>query len=124
MEAHFCCLCLLSLYLQRSMSWTVDYLSCVIGECAEQCDISASTVDLPQAEALHVLCAVVGSASLTAAVMMHLGRILWFCFEGLASPFWVVRNAAQQLYGIFLCNSFSNLWLDAIKTEVLKGDKN
>ncbi|XP_054927831.1 tRNA (32-2'-O)-methyltransferase regulator THADA isoform X1 [Dermacentor andersoni] len=86
--------------VKRSMSWTVDYLSCVIGECTEQCDISASTVDLPQAEALHVLCAVVGSASLTAAVMMHLGRILWFCFEGLASPFWVVRNAAQQLYGV------------------------
>ncbi|XP_037575247.1 thyroid adenoma-associated protein homolog [Dermacentor silvarum] len=86
--------------VKRSMSWTVDHLNCVIRECAEQCDVPASTVDLPQAEALHVLCAVVGSASLTAAVMMHLGRILWFCFEGLASPFWLVRNAAHQLYGV------------------------
>ncbi|KAH7941905.1 hypothetical protein HPB49_018451 [Dermacentor silvarum] len=85
---------------RRSMSWTVDHLNCVIRECAEQCDVPASTVDLPQAEALHVLCAVVGSASLTAAVMMHLGRILWFCFEGLASPFWLVRNAAHQLYDL------------------------
>ncbi|KAL3216170.1 hypothetical protein MRX96_006381 [Rhipicephalus microplus] len=85
--------------VKRSMSWTVDHLSSVIRECAEQGDSSACTVDLPQAEALHVLCAVVGSASLTAAVMMHLGRILWFCFEGLASPFWLVRNAAHQLYG-------------------------
>ncbi|KAH8027589.1 hypothetical protein HPB51_007139 [Rhipicephalus microplus] len=83
---------------KRSMSWTVDHLSSVIRECAEQGDSSACTVDLPQAEALHILCAVVGSASLTAAVMMHLGRILWFCFEGLASPFWLVRNAAHQLY--------------------------
>ncbi|XP_037500572.1 thyroid adenoma-associated protein homolog [Rhipicephalus sanguineus] len=86
--------------VKRSMSWTVDHLSCVIRECAEQRGSSASTVDLPQAEALHVLCAVVGSATLTAAVMMHLGRILWFCFEGLASPFWLVRNAAHQLYGV------------------------
>ncbi|KAH6926020.1 hypothetical protein HPB50_012959 [Hyalomma asiaticum] len=85
---------------RRSMSWTVEHLSCVIRECAEQHDRSACTVDLPQAEALHVLCAVVGSASLTAAVMMHLGRILWFCFEGLASPFWLVKNAAHQLYGV------------------------
>nr|XP_037275603.1 thyroid adenoma-associated protein homolog [Rhipicephalus microplus] len=85
--------------VKRSMSWTVDHLSSVIRECAEQGDSSACTVDLPQAEALHILCAVVGSASLTAAVMMHLGRILWFCFEGLASPFWLVRNAAHQLYG-------------------------
>ncbi|KAK8785463.1 hypothetical protein V5799_008178 [Amblyomma americanum] len=86
--------------VKQSMAWTVDLLSRVIRECSEQPSGSVTTVDLPQAEALHVLCAIVSSASLGPVVLMHLGRVLQFCFEALASPFWIVRNAAHQLYGV------------------------
>lgn len=86
--------------VKQSMAWAVDHLSRVIRECSEQPSGSVSTVDLPQAEAMHILCAIISSASLGPVVMMHLGRVLRFCFEGLASPFWIVRNAAHQLYGV------------------------
>ncbi|XP_077522735.1 tRNA (32-2'-O)-methyltransferase regulator THADA isoform X1 [Amblyomma americanum] len=86
--------------VKQSMAWTVDLLSRVIRECSEQPSGSVTTVDLPQAEALHVLCAIVSSASLGPVGLMHLGRVLQFCFEALASPFWIVRNAAHQLYGV------------------------
>ncbi|XP_077536048.1 tRNA (32-2'-O)-methyltransferase regulator THADA [Haemaphysalis longicornis] len=91
--------------VKRAMSWAVDFLSRVVEEHPQEEQpppddtASATTVDVPQAEALHVLCAIVGSASLVAPVLPHLGRILWLCFQGLASALWLVRNAAHQLYG-------------------------
>lgn len=70
-----------------------------------------SCVDLPQAEALHVLCAMVGAASLSCSVLPHLGRILELCFWGLCVPSWLVRNAAHQLYGESRAVGFWNLIL-------------
>ncbi|XP_064484213.1 uncharacterized protein LOC135396912 isoform X2 [Ornithodoros turicata] len=56
-------------------------------------------VDLIQAEALHILCSLVGAASLSSAMLPHLGRILRLTVDMLSAPRWVIVNAAHQLYG-------------------------
>ncbi|CAN8000256.1 unnamed protein product [Ixodes hexagonus] len=63
-------------------------------------DQSGNCLDVPAAEKLHLLCALVGASSLGEAMRVHHNSVFEACLEGLSSSVWVIKNAAYQLYGM------------------------
>ncbi|KAH9405207.1 hypothetical protein TYRP_001049 [Tyrophagus putrescentiae] len=56
-------------------------------------------VDLPQANALHILQALVGTSALGAHTAKTVERLFPLCVAGFTSPHWPLRNASLTLFG-------------------------
>lgn len=70
----------------------------------------SDVIDLPQAQALHILQAVIHDAGFSQQILEFMNDIVRITFSCFHSPSWAIRNAALQAYGMALSRFILSLF--------------